>query len=91
MTDSTVHNGGSVLEIVDANGNNVTKLQLVEVGENFRFDPDDILEKAKGRGFTKVAVIAQNPDGTTWISGSANAGETLILMELAKHKIVHGE
>lgn len=80
MTDSPVPNGGSV-----------TKLELVEVGENFRFGPDDILEKAKGRGFTKVSVIAQNPDGTIWVSGSSNAGETLILMELAKHKIVHGE
>lgn len=68
----------------------VVKLELVEVGENFRFDPDVILEKAKGQGFTIVAVVGQSADGEVWISGSANAGETLILMELAKHKLVHG-
>lgn len=80
MTDSTVPNGGSV-----------TKLELVSVGENFRFDADDLLEKAKGHGFVKMAILAENPDGMIWVSGSSNAGETLILIELAKHKIVHGE
>lgn len=69
----------------------VTKLELVTVGENFRFDADELIEKAKGRGFVKLAILAENPDGTTWVSGSANAGETLILIELAKHKIVHGD
>lgn len=68
----------------------VHKLELVEVGEGFRFDPDELLEAAKGQGFTKLAILAQNPDGTLWVSGTANAGETLILMELAKHQIVHG-
>ena len=72
-------------------GGTVTKLELVEVGEGFRFDPDDLLEKAKGNAFTECAIIGAMPDGTIWISGSANAGETLILIELAKHKIVHGE
>jgi hypothetical protein len=69
----------------------VTKLELVEVGEGFRFDPDQILEAAKGQGFTKLAIIAENADGSIWASGSANAGETLILLELAKHKIIHGD
>jgi hypothetical protein len=66
------------------------KLQLVEVGEGFRFDPDDLLEKAKGQEFTGLAIIGQRPDGTISVRGSANAGETLILIELAKHQIIHG-
>lgn len=68
----------------------VVKLELVEVGDGFRFDPDAILEAAKGQGFTKLAIVAENPDGTIWASGSSNAGETLILLELAKHRIIHG-
>ena len=32
----------------------------------------------------------RSPDGEIWISGSANAGETLILMERAKRQIVFG-
>ena len=69
----------------------VVKLQPVEVGEGFRFDPDAILEAAKGKGFTTVVVLGQLEDGSFWVSGSANAGETLILMERAKRQICFGE
>lgn len=70
---------------------NVHKLELVEVGEDFRFDADDILEAAKGKDFARVSVIGELPDGSIWVSGSANAGETLVLMELAKHQIIFGD
>lgn len=30
---------------------NVVKFEPVEVGEGYRFDPDEILEAAKGQGF----------------------------------------
>lgn len=69
----------------------VVKLELVEVGEGFRFDPDALLEAAKGQGFERLAILGQLPDGSLWVSGSANAGETLILIELAKHQIIHGD
>lgn len=69
---------------------NVVQLQLVEVGEDYRFDPDYILEAAKGNAFTRVSVIGELPDGSLWISGSANAGETLILIERAKHQVIFG-
>lgn len=68
----------------------VTKLHPVTVGEGFRFDPDHILEAAKGRPFMTIAVLGQLEDGTIWISGNANAGETLVLMERAKRIVVFG-
>jgi hypothetical protein len=61
------------------------------VGEGFRFEPDKILEEAKGRGFTNVLIIGEMEDGEFWVSSAANAGEALVLMEKAKHKIVFGE
>ncbi len=70
---------------------NVVKLELVEVGENFRFENDTILEAAKGEEFTTLASIGGYADGSTYIAGTANAGETLVLMERAKRKIVFGE
>ena len=70
---------------------NVLKFDPKVVGESFRFDPDEILEAAKGQGFSTVAILAECEDGSVWISGSANAGETLVLMERAKHQIVFGE
>lgn len=70
---------------------NVVKLEPVEVGEGFRFDPNDLLEAAKGQGFSTLAIIGQLDDGTYWVSGSANAGETLLLMERAKHQICFGD
>ena len=68
----------------------VTKLQPVELGEDFRFDPDEILEAAKGQDFTELCIIGRLPDGGLWVTGTANGGETLIHLERAKDFIVHG-
>lgn len=70
---------------------NVVELVPDTVGEGYRFDPDQILEEAKGRGFQNILVIGDLEDGTLWISSAANAGEALVLMEKAKHQIVFGE
>ena len=69
----------------------VLKFNPVEVGDGFRFDPDEILESAKGQPFTIVSIIAETEDGKIWVSGSANAGETLILLERAKDFVIFGE
>ncbi len=69
----------------------VLKFEPQVVGEGYRFDPDQILEAAKGQGFKTIAVIGELEDGTIWVSGSANAGETLILMKYAERQIVFGE
>lgn len=66
---------------------NVAKLQLVTVGEGFRLDPDAVLEAAKGQGMTSLVILGELPDGELWVSASANAGETMILMERAKRLI----
>jgi len=68
----------------------IHKLEPVTVGENYRFDADFILEAAKGRPFDRLAVIGELENGEIWVSGTANAGETLVLLELAKHKVVFG-
>ena len=70
---------------------NVVKLQPVEIGDGYRFDPDAILEEAKGHGFTILAVLGETEDGEFWISGSANAGETLVLLKRAERRVVFGE
>lgn len=69
----------------------VVKLELVEVGSGYRFDPDEILENAKGQGFGTVVVLAQKEDGTLWVSGSANLGETIILMKQAEQYLLFGD
>lgn len=69
----------------------VIKLDPKVVGAGHRFDPDQILEGAKGHNFTTLAVLGRTEDGTLWISGNANAGETLVLMERAKRLVVFGE
>jgi hypothetical protein len=67
---------------------NVIKLPLQVVGEGFRFDGDQILDDAKGQNFITLAILGQTEDGDIWVSGNANAGETLVLMEKAKRKII---
>jgi hypothetical protein len=69
----------------------VIEFKPVEVGEGFRFDPDELLEAAKGKITGRLAIIGEMEDGSLWVSGSANAGETMILLEKAKRQIVFGE
>lgn len=69
----------------------VHKLELVEMGEGHRFDQNELLDAAKETKLTSLAILGQKEDGSIFISGTANAGETLILIELAKHRIVHRE
>ena len=70
---------------------NVVEFHPQVVGEGYRFEPDDILEGAKGQDFTNILVVGEYDDGTLWVSSAANAGEALVLMERAKRKIVFGE
>jgi hypothetical protein len=70
---------------------NIVKLEPVEIGESFRFDPDQVLEDAKGEAFTSLAILGMTDDGEIWITGNANAGEILVMMEMAKRKLVFGE
>ena len=70
---------------------NVLKFKPQLVGETYRFDADEILEQAKGRGFQNIVILGELEDGELWISSAANAGEALILMEKAKKQIIFGE
>jgi hypothetical protein len=70
---------------------NVTKFEPAFVSEAYRFDADETLDKAKGEPFVKLLVLGQLDDGSLYIMGNANAGESLILMEKVKHHIVFGE
>lgn len=69
----------------------VVKFEPVVVGEGFRFDADEILDAAKGQEFTILTILGELDDGTIWVSGTANAGETMVLMERAKRQIVFGD
>jgi len=69
----------------------VVRFEPREVGSGYRFDPDKILEEAKGRGHINILVIGELDDGTLWVSSAANAGEAMVLMEKAKRQICFGE
>ena len=70
---------------------NVVKLELVEVGEDFRFEAKQILEAAKSKAFERVAIIGRTDEGDLYVEGTANAGETLVLLKQAEHFIVFGK
>lgn len=68
----------------------IHKLEVVEVGDGYRIDPDVVLDAAKGRVWHRLMVIGQLEDEeAVYVAGTANAGETLILMELAKLQIIN--
>lgn len=70
---------------------NVVKLDLVSVGEGYRLEADTLLDGAKEYAFERMCIIGKLEDGSMYIAGTANAGETLILMEWAKHDLLFGE
>jgi len=68
---------------------NVVKFDPVVVGEGYRFDGDEILEAAKGRQWSRLMIIGEvEGEDDLYIAGNANAGETLILMEMAKRDLI---
>lgn len=69
----------------------VVKLEPVEVGSAYRFDPDEILDTAKGQEFSNLVILGLLDDGTVWVTGNSNTGEILVMMEMAKHQLLFGE
>lgn len=63
---------------------------LESVGDDFRFEADDILEAAKG-GLKNVVIIGEDEDDELFVAASMNAGIALILLERAKRRIVFGD
>ena len=69
---------------------NVVRLHPVEVGAGFRLNTDEMLQNTIGTPFERLVIIGELENGELYVAGSANAGETLIMLELAKHRIVFG-
>lgn len=69
----------------------IFKLNTELVGNNYKFDPDEILESAKGKEMVSVIIIGELPDGKLWVSSSDGPGDTLLLMEHARRRVVFGE
>jgi hypothetical protein len=67
---------------------NVTKFQPTVVGDGYRFDPDQILEGAKGLEMETLVIIGQLPNGDLWVSSDVNAGTALVLIHRAINQIV---
>lgn len=68
----------------------VHRLQLIQCGDQVRLDAEAVLDGAKGRDWDRLMVIGQVVgEDRVYVAGNANAGETLILMELAKLQIIN--
>lgn len=67
----------------------VIKLVPNEVGEHYRVEADEVLEHAKGRKWSRLIVIGELDDeDDLYVAGTANAGESLTLIEQAKLMII---
>jgi len=69
---------------------NVIKFHPVEVGAGYRIDTDEMLEATKGTKFNRLVILGELEDGEPYVAGSANAGETLIMLHQAINRIVTG-
>lgn len=68
----------------------VTSLTVIDAGENFRVDVDDVLEGAKGNGLTDVAVVGVYPNGDIFLASSGNNFDLIRLLEHGKHTLIFG-
>ena len=68
----------------------VVKFRPEVVASTYRFDPDEVLEEAKGHLHTTLFILGENEAGELYMAGNANAGEMLVLMEKAKRQICFG-
>lgn len=69
----------------------VVRLVPNEVGDDYRFDGDEILKDAMGRNWHRLVVLGQiegEEDEDIYIAGNANAGESMILLEIAKLQLL---
>lgn len=66
----------------------VEKFKPRTVGDGYRFDPDEILEAAKGQNLETLVIIGQQPNGGLWVSSDVNAGTALVLIHRAINQIV---
>jgi hypothetical protein len=66
-------------------------MTILRLAEGGRRNPDEILENAKGQGFTSLLILADTPDGIIQIASNLDVGAALLLMERAKDQIVWGE
>ncbi len=69
----------------------VVKLKLVEIGEGHRLEADTLLDAAKAVAFERMVIIGRLDDGDLYVAGTANAGESLILLKQAEHFVVFGK
>jgi hypothetical protein len=62
---------------------------LTTVGPGYKFDVDEVLEGAKGQGLEQVVIVGVQPNGMPWVSSAQNLAETVVLLERAKHWLLH--
>ena len=64
-------------------------IQLVpdEVGDDYAFKADEILEANKGK-FESLVLIGEDEDGELVICGTHNAGVSNIMIDMAKQQLI---
>jgi hypothetical protein len=70
---------------------NVVNLELIEAGEHYRVEAEKVLVAAGAVDFERMVVIGRTSDGGLYVAGTANAGESMILIEQARHYLAFGK
>lgn len=68
----------------------VIRLVPETAGEDWTLEAEAVLDGAKGQDLQSCVVFGQDADGELYLAATANAGETMILLERCKHYIVFG-
>lgn len=69
----------------------VTKLQLVDIGDNMRLDVQAEFDKAADAELVEIVIIGLCADGCRYVSSNVNLGRTALHLLRAQHHLVTGE
>lgn len=70
--------------------NNITHLRIVEAGEDFRLQADQVLTEATGTGLRDVVVFGRSDDGSLYLAANRDDGAALLMLAQAQQMIVLG-
>jgi hypothetical protein len=67
---------------------NVLPFPQVAIGDGLEIDPAAVLDASQKKAFTRLVVIGEQDDGGLYVAGTHGAGESLMLVEMAKKILI---
>ena len=69
---------------------NIVTLVPDSVGDDFKFDPEQVLDACRGK-YTDLVVIGEDENGELFIHATSNLSRANLMMDIVKARLVSGD